>query len=961
MCCRSLLTALWLCLLVLATSSARAADYCTGQGVETAQGVRLARAWQTTLAARFDRGHGAWQVHNYRNALTIETVADSTSAEAPHRLQITREEREVDTAFELTSPPVKVTPGGQYRLTLRTRHDIDLTQATGHQRVYGKQIRWLDAAGQEVGTTEIDLGPADDTWHDDTVQARAPTQAATALVRIGFDAPNLSGGAHVELARVTLEVLREPAAYVARGELVSRPLWLETGDRQPVLTWQADTPPGTSVDLQVRSAAGGEDGPRAWTAFADAAHRGAALPPLHRGHGWFQYRVVLSTRTERQTPVLREVRLTAGARSVGDTAWSGPDRTPPTLAGYSPRRTADALGPLGLSLGDNPGGVGGDWRSLEVLLDGRPITQQLKHVGAGRFRYDLPEPLRPRRGLAPLDAWLVQNYHGRLTVRTAERPAPELPPSLAVGRKAARVDTAFKLASPPFAVQEGAVYQVSYWTRHPMELPRTGSGDKHHASGVRWFDAEGKELDPFVSVAPGAANPAWHPERLTVTAPAGARTAVMSFGWDSPDLCGGAEVAFADPQFQGPLPDVSLGPNLHRVVIEAADLASNVLRREWWILVAPPPREGIVSMRDDGVILVDGRPLFPIGMYAVWKREHNQYDFERCFAELRAAGFNTAHTYNTARTPELKEFYAAAQRHGLKVIIASRAGSNCRDPQGVVNDVAAEAAVPAVLAWYLADDTATHISAGELRRVHQALKDVDPFHVTVQADGVHGGQGPKSRYTDYVDATDAFLPELYPIRSDQQATVADIIRDMQAVSADCYRAGRKAPVWAIIQDFQGWGWQRYPTDAELRAMTWLAIIHGATGMTYYTYGGHGKNHGATHDPHVWANLKRLAGQLASLHDVLIQRDPPQRQRVTITAGPQTDPLGYPAISTRLKQHQGHNYLLTANSARATVRARIELPQTPAQVEVLEEGRKVAGQSGALEDEFAPYAVHLYRW
>ena len=42
---------------------------------------------------------------------------------------------------------------------------------------------------------------------------------------------------------------------------------------------------------------------------------------------------------------------------------------------------------------------------------------------------------------------------------------------------------------------------------------------------------------------------------------------------------------------------------------------------------------------------------------------------------------------------------------------------------------------------------------------------------------------------------------------------------MKAIAADCKRAGRKAPVWAIIQDFQGWGWQRYPTDAEVRAMT----------------------------------------------------------------------------------------------------------------------------------------------
>jgi hypothetical protein len=948
--------------LTLAARVAGGADYCTGQGVETGPQVRLARAWQTVFEDRFAQGLGQWQVHNYRNALEIGVVEDGAGVDRRHRLRITREAKETDTAFELTSRAVKVTAGGQYRLVLRARHDVDLTQAAGHSRLYWKQIRWLDAAGREASTTEIDLGRADDTWHDDTVQAQAPAQAASAVVRIGFDSPNLSAGAHLEFAHATLEVLRTPAVYVPQGELVSRPLWLGPGDRLPVLTWQAETPAGTSVHVQVRSAAGNDQGPGGWTAFSSLDRSGAALPALHRGHGWFQYRVVLATKAETRTPVLREVRLTAAERSVADRAWASPDRTPPALASYSPRRTADTRGPLLFTIADNPGGVGVDLRSVEVVLDGRPITRQLQRTGGGQFRYDLPEPLAPRRGMAPLDAWLVQNYNGRLTVGPAEPPAPDLPPSLAVGRKTAQVDTSFTLASPPFAVRAGAVYQVSYWARHPMALRHAGYSGQHHANGVAWFDAQGKELEPFVPFNHGEANARWHQDRVTVTAPAGARTAVMSLGWDAPDLFGGAEAAFADPQFRGPVPDVPTGPNLHRVEVRAADLAGNVLQRDWWILVAPPPREGIVTMRDDGVVLVDRRPLFPIGLYAVWKREHNQNDFERCFAELRAAGFNTAHTYNTARTPELQEFYAAAQRHGLKVIIAARGGSNCRDPRVAVGDVAAEAAVPAVLAWYLADDTASHISADELRRVHEALRDIDPYHVTVQADGVHGGQaGGKSRYTDYVDSTDAFLPELYPIHSTKQAEVADIIRDMRTIAADCQRAGRKAPVWAIIQDFEGWGWERFPTDAELRAMTWLAIIHGATGMTYYTYGGHGKNHGATHDPQLWANLKRLAGQMASLHEVLTERDPPQRQRVTITAGPPTDALGYPAISTRLKLHGGHGYLLTANSSRATVRARIEWPQTPAQAEVLWEGRKVPVQGGAIADEFAPYAVHLYRW
>jgi hypothetical protein len=435
----------------------------------------------------------------------------------------------------------------------------------------------------------------------------------------------------------------------------------------------------------------------------------------------------------------------------------------------------------------------------------------------------------------------------------------------------------------------------------------------------------------------------------------------MRLGWDYPDIVAGDEVSFADPVFEGPHPESGARPNVHRVIVRARDFAGNACEQPWWILAQPPPAAGMTVARDDGVILVDGKPLFPIGLYSVWKREHNGNDFDRCFAELREAGFNTIHTYHSQRDTELREFYAAADRHRLRVIIAPHGGANSRDPQTAVRTVVEECGQPAVLAWYLADDTASHISADELRRVHRAIRDVDSFHVTVQADGVTSGGSNESRYANYVEATDAFLPEIYPIRSDQACEVADVTRDMKIIGEDLRRAGRRAPVWAIIQDFEGWGWKRYPTEAETRVMTYLAIIHGAKGITYYTYGGTGKNHGVTYDPQVWAGLKRIARQLADLHDVLVQRERPQTQQVEILCGPRSDGLGYPAVSSLLKQHQGQYYLLAANSSRGPVRARITVGAAAGQVQVLFENRRLATKSGVWEDDFAPYAVHVYCW
>ena len=290
--------------------------------------------------------------------------------------------------------------------------------------------------------------------------------------------------------------------------------------------------------------------------------------------------------TNHARPTLGEVRFSAGSETVQDRDWSCPDRTPPGLADYAPRRTADAHAPLVFSVVDNPGGVGVDLRTVEVMLDGRPITRALKRHGA-QFRYDLPEPLRRPSGLAPLEQWLKENYQSALWIRPAERPA-----SIAVARKVLAVDTAFLISSPAVSVQEGAVYQVSYWTRHAMALGHAGAEGKHYASGVRWMDAKGNDLGHFTAFDYGPANPVWHQDHLTVTAPPGAHMAMMSFGWDWPDLPAGGEVAFADPRMEGPHPSESPGPNLHRVNVRASDLAGNVLQRDWWILVAGPPPVG---------------------------------------------------------------------------------------------------------------------------------------------------------------------------------------------------------------------------------------------------------------------------------------------------------------------------------------------------------------------------------
>ena len=148
---------------------------------------------------------------------------------------------------------------------------------------------------------------------------------------------------------------------------------------------------------------------------------------------------------------------------------------------------------------------------------------------------------------------------------------------------------------------------------------------------------------------------------------------------------------------------------------------------------------------------------------------------------------------------------------------------------------------------------------------------------------------------------------------------------MKTIYEDLKLAGSPVKsIWAIIQHFEGWGWQRYPTHAEQRAMTYLSIIHGAHGVTWYTYGGRGKNHGVTHTPEQWQLICSVAGELAQLKDVLTSRNAKTQPTATVTSGPTKDSLGFPSISCLLKDNAEPKILLTANSSPEAVQAKIPL-------------------------------------
>ncbi|MBE6396307.1 MAG: hypothetical protein E7046_04820 [Lentisphaerae bacterium] len=402
---------------------------------------------------------------------------------------------------------------------------------------------------------------------------------------------------------------------------------------------------------------------------------------------------------------------------------------------------------------------------------------------------------------------------------------------------------------------------------------------------------------------------------------------------------------------------------VHWAEIDASDCRGfSVTAKKLFYIGEVPKGMPSYTLRDDGMTLVDGKPFFPIGLYGLCEREFNGNNFDKAFADVKAAGFNFAQTYGRSYA---REFLDAAQKHDVKLWV------QWRNPDA--NFMNKGRVFPQVLAWYLGDDTSEHATPQEVRDRHDAVTSIDPNRLTCQADGV--GTGNRiSNYARYVTGTDVFMPEIYPVcrkKGDisDKTCVADVVRTMKTIKRDAmeYGDGRVRGFWPILQWFKGWSvWDHFPSREQLFATSFAAIIHGGHGITWYTYGGgYDKkrkkyNEGVTSTPERWKAICDLATWLKELTPALVARTGRQPPPAEILSGAKFDPLGQPSVTALLKRCDGAVFLLTVNAAPESVRVRFRLEGVADKAEVMKESRFVSCPGGVLEDDFKPFGVHVYR-
>ena len=554
---------------------------------------------------------------------------------------------------------------------------------------------------------------------------------------------------------------------------------------------------------------------------------------------------------------------------------------------------------------------------------------------AGTALLSLAQPRHPGK-------WLVNNYDRRITIAIAEMDGEKCV-RLKLDRK--DCDTDFSFRSDRFPVRGGSGFRATFRVRGTFPMNDAQGQWGRGGTYIGWYDADGNRLATEFHFGLSFDDSAWHDVSVEGHIPDKAVEAFIELGSDAPNFKKDQTLCIANAKFAH---------------VDAASVARVEIARPAPLMtdLAPgvePMTKGLVTLRDDGMTLIDGKPFFPIGIYSVNRCAANSNNLEIAFRQLKDAGFNLVHTYDWKRGAEYTEYLDLAEKYGMKLL------NNPSSP--IEKRVLEERIRPNMLAWYLADDASKRTTPEKLREKSLTVKRYDNAHLTAQADSL--GNAYKTRYADFIGSTDVFLPEIYTACGDHEIGHEVLFVDYQvkAVFRELAESGNQVKgVWPILQQFKGWkGWKRYPTQREIRAMSYVSIIDGAHGLTWYTYASARPapgNFGAADDPKAWADLASVTRELSAIQDDLASRKAKRQPKATVASGPKHDIFGNASIHSILKEGANGPLLIAVNTAPEKLTAHFAVSDA-SRAEVLFEDRVIEAGDG-FSDNFEPNAVHVYR-
>lgn len=332
-------------------------------------------------------------------------------------------------------------------------------------------------------------------------------------------------------------------------------------------------------------------------------------------------------------------------------------------------------------------------------------------------------------------------------------------------------------------------------------------------------------------------------------------------------------------------------------------------------------------------------------------------------ARFKAAGINLyVGLYNGPTSNQL----AALRRAGMPVICSQRRGLAFKDD-------------PIIVGWMHGDepDNAQSLGAGKgygppilpakIVEDYERMRAADPTRPVLLnlGQGVawdyYIGRGVRRNhpedYPEYVKGCDIASFDIYPAVHEHP----DVAGKLEFVARGVQRlrqwAGPERPVWNCIECTHISNVARKASPEQVRSEVWMALIHGSRGLIYFVHQFKPvfREAALLDDAEMLGAVTAINRQIHELAPVL--------NSASITNGlAVTSPDGEASIASMLKRHNGATYVFTVNMRHRPARGSFALDgvSSSTKAQVLGESREVLVEQGRWSDDFAPYAVHLYR-